>query len=87
MALQKHIGSEASGGAYSELEDHEIQGILKAVALYSKGDQYYAHNPEIVSELKDKMIAIGDNLGEFAQGLRMAAVKAEASDEQIATRF
>ncbi|MDA9471481.1 hypothetical protein [Enterococcus sp. 5H] len=87
MALQKHIRSEASGGAYSELEDHEIQDILKAVAPYSKGDQYYAHNPEVVSELKSKMVSIGDNLGEFAQSLRMAAVKAKASDEQIATSF
>jgi hypothetical protein len=87
MALQKHIRSEASGGAYSELEDHEIQDILKSVAPYSKGDQYYAHNPEVVSELKDKMVTIGEKLGEFAQSLRMAAVKAEAADEQIATRF
>ncbi|MBO0474566.1 hypothetical protein JZO86_12745 [Enterococcus ureasiticus] len=87
MALQKHIRSEASGGAYSELEDHEIQDILKSVAPYSKGDQYYAHNPEVISDLKDKMVSIGDNLGEFAHSLRMAAVKAEAADEQIATRF
>ncbi|GGC90899.1 hypothetical protein [Enterococcus wangshanyuanii] len=87
MALQKHIRSEASGGAYSELEDHEIQDILKAVAPYSKGDHYYAHNPDVVKELKAKMVSIGDNLGEFAQSLRMAAVKAEASDEQIATSF
>jgi len=87
IALQKHIRSESVGGAYSELEDHEIQDILKSVAPYSKGDMYYAHDPEVVKELKDKMLDISDQLGSFATSLRMAATKAEESDEGIATSF
>lgn len=87
IALQKHIRNESSGGVYSELEDHEIQDILKSVAPYSKGDMYYAHDPEVVKELKDKMLDISDQLGSFATSLRMAATKAEESDEGIATSF
>jgi len=86
MVLQKHIQSEANG-AYSELEDHKIQDIIKAAAAYSADDLYYAHNPEVVAELKEKLQKIASDLGEFAYKLRMAAVKAEATDEEIATSF
>ena len=87
IALQKHIRDESNGGAYSELEDHEIQDILKAAAPFSKGDLYYAHDPAIVKELKTHMATIDDKLGELAGSLQMAASKAEKSDQEIAEGF